>query len=111
MKEILTFSFISGPKLPFPLHVSAMITSPRGSVVLVGGYNDDENESSSDLWELKVSSSGSLLEWTRLEQRLSAPRNAHLAIPIPDDLTTVTFISLGPTPVLCSKQVNFGRGS
>ena len=87
MKEILTFSFISGPKLHFQLGSSAMITSPRGSVVLVGGYNRDEDERSSDLWELKVSSSGSLLEWTRLEQRLSAPRYEHVVIPLPDDLT------------------------
>ena len=88
MKEILTFSFISGPKLPFELGHSAMITSPRGSVVLVGGYNDDEEEALSDLWELKVSSSGSLLEWTRMEQRLSVTRSYHLAIPIPDELTS-----------------------
>ena len=87
MKEILTFSFISGPKLPFWLRDSAMITSPTGSVVLVGGENYDEGERSSDLWELKVSSSGSLLEWTKLEQRLSAPRENHLVIPIPDHLT------------------------
>ena len=87
MKEILTFSFISGPKLPFALYSSAMITSPRGSVVLVGGWNYDKQEILSDLWELKVSSSGSLLEWTRLEQSLSAPRSYHLVIPLPDDLT------------------------
>ena len=87
MKEILTFSFISGPKLPYRLRESAMITSPRGTVVLVGGYYYGDYEDSSDLWELKVSSSGSLLEWTRLEQSLSAPRSRHLAIPLPDDLT------------------------
>ena len=52
MKEILTFSFISGPKLPFRLRESAMITSPRGTVVLVGGYNNNEHEILSDLWEL-----------------------------------------------------------
>ena len=85
MKEILTFSFISGPKLPFGLHDSAMITSPRGTVVLVGG--GDSYGTFSDLWELKVSSSGSLLEWTRLEQSLSVPRSRHLVIPIPDHLT------------------------
>ena len=89
MKEILTFSFISGPKLPFKLEDSQMVTSSTGSVVLVGGFNHDERKESSALLELRQTSSGSL-EWKRMEQNLRFERRSHVVIPIPDNLTSCT---------------------
>ena len=76
---------ISGPKLPFRIWESAMVTSPSGKgVVVIGGVNmDDVCKYSNALLELK----GNPMHWIPLKQTLQHAREKHLAIPIPDDWT------------------------
>ena len=82
MTKVLKHSHISGPKLPFKLHESAMVPSPSGTgVVVIGGYNWTERKKSNALLELK----GSSMEWVPLKQTLQYAREGHVAIPIPDD--------------------------
>ena len=72
-----------GPKLPFKMYDSAMVTSPDGQgVLLVGGYNDDTNEVTNLILELN----GETMEWNFLKQTLKWPRKGHVAFQIPDSL-------------------------
>ena len=53
-------SFPIGPKLPFQLHSSAMVSSPNGKAVyIIGGYNASQGTSSKTILELKSTS----MEW------------------------------------------------
>ena len=78
--------YIAGPKLPFKLKDSVMITSPsdRG-VILIGGYNDSEVKTSKLLLELSGYCMESL-HWTVLEQKLKFLRSYHVAFPLPNKL-------------------------
>ena len=69
-----------GPELPKKIFSAAMVQF-RESVVLVGGEGETFGR---DLYQL-TSPGGS---WTRLNQTLSAPRSRHVAIMIPDELTS-----------------------
>ena len=83
MEKVFKKLFISGPKLPFELSRSTMVTSPSGKgVVVIGGYN--KNGYKDALLELKGISSK---EWVPLKQTLQHVRENHVAIPIPDDWT------------------------
>ena len=62
-----------------------MVTSPNGDgVVLLGGYNSKAYKYSKAIIELK----GTTLKWVTLNQTLRYPRKWHVALPIPDELTT-----------------------
>ena len=80
---------ISGPKLPFKLTASAMVTSPNGKgVIVIGGYNDSEYKYSNILLEL-CGNCLKNMKWVQLEQTLQVPRSGHVAFQIPNYLTTV----------------------
>ena len=84
MKKVFKILLISGPKLPFKLQGSAMVTSPSGKgVVIIGGCNMtmSENKTSNALLELKGISSK---EWVPLKQTLQHARTVsytHLTLP------------------------------
>ena len=85
MEKVFKKLLISGPKLPFKLSGSAMVTSPSGKgVIIIGGYNHTEYKISNALLELKGISSK---EWVPLKQTLQHRRYGHVAIPIPDNWT------------------------
>ena len=72
--------FVLGPKLPFKLAGSAMVTSPSGKgVILIGGYNANTQDYCTEIIELR----GSTMQWVKLEQKLQYTRADHIAIPIP----------------------------
>ena len=80
-KSISEWTF--GPKLPFELRDSTMVSSPSGKgVVLIGGWNRTTNEYSDAIIEFECSS----MKWNVLEQKLQMPRKSHVAIPIPNKL-------------------------
>ena len=57
-----------------------MVTSPSGKgVIIIGGYNGNERKYSNALLELKNK------VWVQLKQTLKYAREAHGAIPIPDE--------------------------
>ena len=65
------FWAISGPKLPFFLAGSSMVTSPSGKgVILIGGYNADISDYSNEIIELR----GTSMTWVTLSQKLLYPR-------------------------------------
>ena len=85
MEKFFKKLLISGPKLPFKLIGSPMVTSPSGKgVVVIGGYNMSEIKESHAMLELKDISSK---EWIPLKQTLQHARDDHVAITIPDDWT------------------------
>ena len=59
-----------------------MVTSPTGKGVILMGGDTEENEVSSEIFELSNS-----MQWTRLEHTLQKGNIENpVAIPIPDDL-------------------------
>ena len=85
MKKVFKILLISGPKLPFKLGGSEMVTSPSGKgVIVIGGFNQNECKHSNALLELKGISSK---DWVPLKQTLQHARNSHVVIQIPDDWT------------------------
>merc|ERR1711881_100357 len=61
-----------GPKLPYKLRGSAMITSPTGrGVVVIGGYNHNEYKYSNAVLELTDNAK----KWITLEQSLQYSRS------------------------------------
>ena len=80
------FSLFLGPKLPFRVYGSAMVTSPNNKgVILIGGYIRNDHVESSALLELSGNSVESL-QWTILEQKLKHPRCNHVALFLPQNL-------------------------
>ena len=76
----------SGPKLPFQLSGSVIVSTPNAnSLLLIGGYNWNESSFSSAIYELSGDSINSL-QWTLLQHKLRYPREGHLAFHIPDDI-------------------------
>ena len=71
-------NLLLGPTLPFSSTGYTMVTSPDGQgVMVIGGYNEDEDDHSS-IYELR----GNPLRWTLLKQKLKYPRKWHVSIPI-----------------------------
>ena len=82
----IVFDFFSGPKLPFQLSGSVIVSTPNAnSLLLIGGYNWDESKFSSAIYELSGDSINSL-QWTLLQHELRYPREGHLAFYIPDNI-------------------------
>ena len=82
MENVHKKLLISGPKLPFKLDGSAMVTSPSGKgVIIIGGYRDNKRKYSNALLELKDISK----EWVPIKQTLLHARAYHVAIQMPDD--------------------------
>ena len=77
---------ISGPKLPYKLgYQPLMLSSPNGSgVILIGGWNPNQNKSSNNLLELPNTLA---TEWTILNQTLQNRKTFPVAFYIPDNLT------------------------
>ena len=83
-----------GPKLPYFLFGSAMVTSTNGrGVVLIGGYNASEYKYSTTILELN----NNTMKWVALNQTLKYARKWHVALPIPDELTNCTKIKMDRT--------------
>ena len=73
--------------MPHNLDGASMITHPNGkAVVLLAGYNAQQNMKSKEIIQLDSDSS----QWTILEQKLNYGRDGHLVISIPDDFTDCT---------------------
>ena len=83
--------FISGPDLPHIVFKSQMVTSSDGKgVILVGGHGGGRSyvEPSVKLLQLKREGNGWASSWTTMKQKLKYGRQEHVAIPIPNELTT-----------------------
>ena len=97
-----------GPKNPYKITASAMVTSPRGNgVIVIGGVGGEDQKknhfSEKALFELRGNSIESL-KWIQLKQTLEYGRRYHMAVPVPDEMTTSTQIVVPdemttPTPV------------
>ena len=78
----LYLSDIVGPKLPFSIYGSAMITSPNGKgVIIIGGTSRDYHPLKTML-ELR----SDLMEWAPMKQKNIFHRGYPFAIQIPNDL-------------------------
>ena len=75
--------YVSGPDLPFKLQLSQMVTSSDG-VMLIGGDEKVGRRYKKEFLKLKSLNS----EWEiQSKLHLSEGRNAHLVIPIPEEIT------------------------
>ena len=64
-----------------------MVTSPDGNgIILLGGYQD--SSPSAKILELRRDTNGWVRAWTTLKQKLKFARHLHVAIPVPNELTT-----------------------
>ena len=82
--NICIYNFL-GPKLPFALDGSTMISSlMEKSIVMIGGQKSF-GKYSSDLLELSGDSIETL-EWKILEQKLQYPRSSHISWSISNDI-------------------------
>ena len=82
--NICIYNFL-GPKLPFALDDSTMISSlMEKSIVMIGGQKSP-GKCSSDLLELSGDSIETL-EWKFLEQKLQHPRYGHVSLSISNDI-------------------------
>ena len=73
---------VSGPDLPFRLQLSQMVTSSDG-VMLIGGDEKVGRRYKKEFLKLKSLNS----EWEiQSKLQLSEGRNAHLVIPIPEEM-------------------------
>ena len=77
------FHLFIGPRLPYSIERSSMVTRPDGkAVTLIGGWNRGKNQFYTKFLELNAN----FYNWTVLNQSLSTGRRLHLSIPIPDNL-------------------------
>ena len=82
---VKTRIYFLGPELPFALTDTVMVSYPSGrGVALVSGYNTDEYHLSDAIIELSEDAT----EWKIMRQKVKYPREAHLVIPIPEELTS-----------------------
>ena len=89
-----------GPPLPHKLRDAMMIPTPtEKGVILVGGYNDSHRRTSNLLLELNGRCLASL-RWNITELRMKFQRSYHVALTIPDHLTTLkTNLVAGDNPI------------
>ena len=74
-----------GPKLPFNLSRSTIVTSPNGQgVMLIGGYGNNVTDDIFDYVDVVLELTAKpFMKWKILEeQKLKYPRCAHVTIPI-----------------------------
>ena len=72
-----------GPKLPFKLSSSTIVTSPNGQgVMLIGGYSVTENGPTGLDTVIELTAKP-FMKWKILEHKLKYPRSRHVALPIP----------------------------
>ena len=71
--------------------MASLIEDPTGGVILVGGYNDNDNQVGLKTL-LRLSHLGDGGTWKEMPQRLSAPRGEHAAFLVPDDITQCTLL-------------------
>merc|ERR1712150_375404 len=84
-----------GPKLPFALYGSTMISSPTEKGVVMIGGTKQKIGNFSDLLELSGDSQETL-KWKILEQKLQHPRSYHVSFSISNDIAaTLTTKSIG----------------
>ena len=98
--NICIYNFL-GPKLPFALDDSTMISSlMEKSIVMIGGQKSGSIiKYSSDLLELSGDSKETL-EWKILEQKLQYPRYLHVSFSISNDIAaTLTTNSIASSSV------------
>ena len=75
---------IPGPNLPYSVSKSQMVTSPDGNgIILLGGVRHGKK-----ILELRRDTNGWASSWTTMKQKLKYSRNLHVAIPVPNELTT-----------------------
>ena len=66
-----------------------MVTSSDGKgIILIGGNQDLQVDPSVKLLQLKREANGWASSWTTMKQKLKYGREEHVAIPIPNELTT-----------------------
>ena len=81
-----------GPRLPYSIERSSMVTRPDGkAVTLIGGWNRGKNQFYTKFLELNANFNN----WTVLNQSLSTGRRLHLSIPIPDNLISCNWKKIG----------------
>ncbi len=75
--------WLAGPKLPFGIYFSEMVEDQNGGVVLIGGVS----KSSVILDTLyQLPHGGQDAGWTKMEQKMKAGREQHVAFLIPDNI-------------------------
>jgi hypothetical protein len=78
----VNFQILTGPKLPKSLFGHQMVTSPDGQgVIIIGGNFVDTSIYKLICNELDC-------KWSEMEQNLQIGRYKHVAMMIPDNLTT-----------------------
>ncbi len=79
-------SWTPGPDLPIGISLTSGFTTPdgKGFVVVAGGGTDGPIKG---IYKLSFQDDGSW-NWTKMEQELKVARESHLAMLIPDSLTT-----------------------
>ena len=82
MESNSCYFIITGPKLPFKIWGSTMVTSPNGKGVIFIGGSSRCDDSSKVMLELKSDST----EWVPLKQKNVFMRRTPFAVSIPDDL-------------------------
>ena len=66
-----------------------MVTSSDGKgIILIGGNQGLQVDPSVKLLQLKREANGWASSWTTMKQKLKYGREEHVAIPIPNELTT-----------------------
>ena len=77
--------WVRGPDLPIPIGSSAAVQDLQGGFILVGGSTD---------WEtpldiiLRLDHAGGDVTWERLPQKLKKPRMDHVAVLVPEAITS-----------------------
>ena len=73
-----------GPKIPFKLSVSTIVTSPNGQgVMLIGGYGNNVTDKYYNETDTVIELTAKpFMKWKILEQKLKYPRDGHVTIPI-----------------------------
>ena len=77
--------WVRGPDLPIPIGSSAAVQDLEGGFILVGGSTD---------WEtpldiiLRLANAGGDVTWRKLPQKLKKPRMDHVAVLVPNVITS-----------------------
>ena len=70
--------------MPYSVSKSQMVRSPDGNgIILLGGVGHGKK-----ILELRRDTNGWASSWTTMKQKLKYSRNLHVAIPVPNELTT-----------------------
>ena len=73
-----------GPKMPFKIRSSTIVTSPNGQgVMLIGGIGRNVTEDKFAQVDVVLELTAKpFMKWKILEQKLKYPRSSHVTLPI-----------------------------